>query len=185
MKQYFFLVIFLFAAPLMASAQQWSVGINTLDLANVGTLNAEVGVSVSQHVSLAASARINPWIYNKGDAQKQKENLHQTYAFGMRWWPWNVYSGWWIMAKAQYEEYNRGGFISRETEEGDAWGLGTGFGYSLMLSDHVNIDFGVGAWGGYKTYKVYRCPTCGRVKEEGEKWFLLPNEAIMSVIYVF
>lgn len=72
-----------------------------------------------------------------------------------------------------------------ETEEGDAFGAGVGVGYSVMLSDHVNMDVGAGLWGGYKRYTVYRCPSCGRIMDEGQKWFILPNEAILSLIYVF
>jgi len=185
MKHTYLIIILSLLSVLNARAQQVSVGVNALDIANMGTINAEAGVSVAQHVSLSASARINPWTFNKGDAQKQKQNRHQTYAVGMRWWPWHVYSGWWVAGKAQFEEYNRGGFISRETEEGIAYGLGAGFGYTLMLANHWNLEFGAGVWGGYKTYTVYRCPTCGRIKEEGSKWFILPNEAILSINYVF
>ena len=185
MKRFYLILSLIIVTALSARGQQVSVGVNALDLANVGTLNVEAGVSVSQHVSLTASARINPWTYYRGDAQKQRQNRHQTYAVGMRWWPWHVNSGWWAGAKAQFEEYNRGGFISRETEEGDAYGAGISAGYTLMLSDHINLDFGAGFWGGYKTYTVYRCPTCGRITDEGAKWFILPNEAILSLIYVF
>jgi len=185
MTRIYLIILFISLNILSAHAQQVSVGVNALDIANVGTLNAEAGISVSQHVFLSASARINPWTFYRGDALKQKQNRHQTYSVGMRWWPWHVYSGWWLASKAQFEEYNRGGFVSRETEEGNAYGMGLGFGYSIMLSDHINMDFGAGAWGGYKVYKVYRCPTCGKVKEEGDKWFLVPNEAILSLIYVF
>jgi len=54
-----------------------------------------------------------------------------------------------------------------------------------MLSDHFNLEFGAGFWGGYKTYTVYSCPRCGRKIEEGKKWFICPNEAIVSIVYVF
>ena len=103
----------------------------------------------------------------------------------MRWWPWNVYSGWWLGAKGQFREYNWGGFGSRETEEGYAYGAGLSFGYTWMLHEHINLELGAGAWGGYKTYTVYSCPLCGRKVDEGSRWFVMPNEAILSLVFVF
>lgn len=184
MKKLYLILVSLAAVPLLAQAQQWSVGINALDAANVGTLSAEGSVAASRHITVNASARINPWTFAEGTPD-QKQHRHQTYAAGIRWWPWNVYSGWWMGAKAQFQEYNRGGFRSRETEEGDAYGAGLSFGYTWMLHEHVNLEAGAGVWGGYRTYTVYACPTCGRKTDEGAKWFFLPNEAILSLVFVF
>jgi hypothetical protein len=36
-----------------------------------------------------------------------------------------------------------------------------------------------------KEYRVYSCPLCGRILESGSKTFFLPNEAILSLVYVF
>ena len=185
MKRLYLILISLFiAASLPGSAQQWSVGVNALDAADMGTAGAEASVSVSRHVTVNASARLNPWTFSEGE-DGQRQRRHQTYAAGMRWWPWNVYSGWWMGAKAQWQEYNRGGFRSPETEEGDAWGAGLSAGYTWMLHEHVNLEAGLGAWGGYRTYTVYACPQCGRRVDEGSKWFMLPNEAILSLVFVF
>ncbi|MBR6883581.1 MAG: DUF3575 domain-containing protein, partial [Bacteroidales bacterium] len=38
--------------PLTCAAQKWTVQTNFLDWAALGTVNAEVGMSVSQHFSL-------------------------------------------------------------------------------------------------------------------------------------
>ena len=109
----------------------------------------------------------------------------QVYSLGARWWPWNVYSGWWLGAKGQYQEYNRGGITSPETSEGDRYGGGVAAGFSYMIHPHVNIDLGAGVWGGYDVYTRYTCPVCGFTKESGERWFILPNDIILSLIYVF
>ena len=29
------------------------------------------------------------------------------------------------------------------------------------------------------------CPSCGKVVDEGQKWFILPNEVILSLVYIF
>ena len=167
-----------------ASAQRWAVAVNAADMVSLGTISAEGSVSVGQHATINAVAKVNPWTFKNGSPD-QFQNRQQTYSIGARWWPWNVYSGWWMAGRAQYQEYNRGGIRSSQTEEGDAYGLSLGAGYSLMLGKHVNIDFGLEVWGGRSTYTVYACPTCGKVTESGKKWFFLPNDLVLSFQWVF
>lgn len=188
-----------FAMAQTASAQQWAVAVNAADMVSLGTISAEGSVSVGQHATINAVAKVNPWTFNK-NRPEQFQNRQQTYSIGARWWPWNVYSGWWMAGRAQYQQYNRGGFRvlevmngmpdqvrhdGRMTEEGDAYGLSLGAGYSLMLGKHVNIDFGLEVWGGRTIYTVYACPTCGKVTESGKKWFFLPNDLVLSFQWVF
>ena len=103
---------------------------------------------------------------------------------GARWWPWHVYSGWWVGADARYTLYNVGGILKRSTEEGDAAGAGLYGGYSIMLSEWWNLDLGVGLWGGWKRYTRYACPLCGVITEQGEKGFILPD-ARVAVQFIF
>ena len=86
---------------------------------------------------------------------------------------------------AQYQEYNRGGIFSPKTEEGDAFGLSAGAGYSLMIHENLNLDFGLAIWGRQKTYVTYACPSCGRITDKGGKWFFMPNEIRVAVQYIF
>ena len=189
------LLFSLFSLAQTASAQQWAVAVNAADMVSLGTISAEGSVSVGQHATINAVAKVNPWTFNK-NRPEQFQNRQQTYSIGARWWPWNVYSGWWMAGRAQYQEYNRGGSrvlsvmtgLRGEpamTEEGDAYGLSLGAGYSLMLGKHVNIDFGLEVWGGRTIYTVYACPTCGKVTESGKKWFFLPNDLVLSFQWVF
>ena len=198
-----------FALAQTASAQQWAVAVNAADMVSLGTISAEGSVSVGQHATINAVAKVNPWTFNK-NRPEQFQNRQQTYSIGARWWPWNVYSGWWMAGRAQYQQYNRGGLRVLEvmngmpdqvrhdemlnqvqhvkpgmTEEGDAYGISIGAGYSLMLGKHVNIDFGLEVWGGRTIYTVYACPTCGKVTESGKKWFFLPNDLVLSFQWVF
>ena len=185
MKRICFLIILLLSLASEASAQDWSVATNLLDYVNLGSINAEASVATGRHISINASARVNPWTFQKGDPAKQMQNRHQTYAGGVRYWPWHIYSGWWISGMIQYQEYNRGGIISQKTEEGDAYGMSAGAGYSLMLHEHLNLDFGFSFWSGQKTYITYACPSCGRIIDKGSKWFIMPNEIKVSIAYIF
>ena len=179
------ILISVFSVIVSAEAQDFSIATNLVDYVSLGTLNAEGGVGVGRRVTLQASARVNPWTFHKGDPDSQMQNRHQTYAAGIRYWPWHIYSGWWISGMAQYQEYNRGGIISQRTEEGDAFGMALGAGYALMLHENLNLDFGLGVWGGQKTYITYACPSCGRITGKGSKWFILPNEIRVALQYIF
>ena len=103
----------------------------------------------------------------------------------MRYWPWYVYSGWWVGGKVQYQEYNWGGLTSDKTEEGDRFGAGISAGYTYMLAPHVNLDFGLGLWGGYDKYKRYSCPVCGLTEASGDRFFILPNDVTLALSFVF
>lgn len=183
----------LLAGPLQA--QVFSLSTNVLDWANLGTINAQAGLAFSRHLSLHAGARYNNWNFGSAEKGTAFQNRARSASLGLRYWPWNVYSSWWMSARAQVEEYNRGGLLKRPlTEEGLATGVGLGVGYSRMLSRHWNLDLGLGGWFGKAWYTQYRCPRCGRVvsRDDGTpvrdatRWFVLPsNELQVSISYIF
>ena len=166
-------------------AQSVSVSTNLIDYACLGTLNIEASYSLSQHWSLTACARYNPFTFRKGEADRQFQYRQQSYAFGARFWPWHTFSGWWLASKLRYQEYNHGGIFSRDAEEGDRGGIGLSAGYTYMISRNLNVEFGLGAWSGMSWYRRYSCPVCGLTVEKGRKWFLLPDDVMISLAYVF
>lgn len=167
-----------------SSAQKASVSTNLLDYACLSTFNVEASYSLSRHWSLTASVRYNPFTFYKGE-QRQFQYRQQSYAVGVRAWPWHSYSGWWFAGKVRYQEYNVGGIFTRETEEGDKAGLSVCAGYSLMISRHFNVEFGLGLWSGAAWYRKYSCQSCGLTIEDGRKWFLHPDDLMISLAYVF
>ncbi len=173
------------ASGIAPAQTQVFVGVNLADFLALGTLNIEAGAEVTSHISLNASARFNPWTFRKGDPDTQAQYRHQTYSAGLRWWPSQVFSGWWLGASGQYRQYNRGGFIDRTTEEGDAWGATLGGGYALPLRGNLLLDFGASLFGGYALYTTYACPLCGRETDSGTKWFVLPSSLIASLVWLF
>lgn len=178
MKKIAITIISLFVLSVSAFAQRFSVGTNAVDLLSLGTLEAEASVAVSQHWSFHVGAELNPWTWNAGDQETQLQSRQNSYWGGARYWPWHVYSGWWWGADARYSVYNVGGIIKRDTQEGDAYGVGAYGGYSIMLSTYWNLDLGVGLWGGWTKYTRYACPVCGTRVEEGTKPFILPDARI-------
>ena len=174
----------LMSASVLGHAQRFSVGTDAIEWLELGTMNLEASVAVAQNLTLHAGAGINPWTFAKGNPEKQLENRVITYWGGARWWPWYVYSGWWAGVNVRYMLYNRGGIFNRQTEEAEAIGGGLMGGYSIMLSDHWNLDLGVGFWSGSKKYTVYECPVCGVVMDEGRKMFFVPDaRVVISLIF--
>lgn len=62
---------------------------------------------------------------------------------------------------------------------------GIGAGYTHILSRDWNIEFGAGLWGGQTAYRTYRCTNCGSVVDQGRKFFILPDDLYVSLIFVF
>lgn len=163
---------------------RWAFSANIGNFATLFTLNGGIQYSIGRNFTAEATVDVNPWTFRSGK-EGQFENRQQTYAVGMRFWPWYTYSGWWAGTKAQYQEYNRGGVASPETEEGDAFGLVIQGGYSVHVNRWLDIDFGFGFWGGKTWYTTYSCPHCGRVVDSGDKFFFLPNQAIVAAMFIF
>lgn len=180
---------FLFLAAMMLSsvtyAQKASLSVNLLDCAALGTLNLDASYSLSRRWSLTAGVRYNPFTFRKGDKERQFQMRQQSYSVGARLWPWHTMSGWWFAAKLRYQEYNQGGVLSKETQEGDRVGVGIYAGYTHMLSRHFNVEFGLGLWAGYDAFRRYSCTMCGTTLGSGTRPFVSTDDLAVSIVYVF
>lgn len=185
LRRTLFCGVVLLSVSLSLKAQKFSLSTDILDYACLGTLNVDVSYAVARHWSLTAGARYNPFTFRKGDVLKQFQMRQQSYAVGARLWPWHIWSGWWFAGKLRWQEYNQGGIISRRTSEGDRFGAGLYAGYTHMLAPHLNIEFGLGLWAGADKYKTYPCQTCGLTIEQGRRAFVLPDDIMISIAYVF
>lgn len=171
--------------PLCASAQRVALSTNATDYLVLGTFNARVDVAVSRRLTVGATLKYNPWTFHKGDPDRQLQYRQFKAAVNFRVYPWNIYSGWWVEAGPQYQQYNCGGIIAPKTEEGDAFGAKFGFGYSYMLSQHINIDFGLCGWTGVSVFTQYDKPGHGAIVGKGVKGFILPNDILVAITYIF
>ncbi|MGM9749286.1 MAG: DUF3575 domain-containing protein [Candidatus Cryptobacteroides sp.] len=165
---------------------KFALSTNAVEWANFGTINLEAGMGVSQHFSIQAGALYNPWqfkIQNTGDFMYNK----QTSAFvGARWWPWYVFSGWWVGMKAKYTDAAITGVWRPALKETTSAGVGLSCGYTLMIHERLNIDFGIGCWGGYHfKYNLYDCPKCMEIRESGARGFIGIDTVSISLMYVF
>lgn len=142
--------------------------VNLMDLADLGTASLDIQYGIARHWTLDAGAKFNPWMPKSGLFDKT-----QTFSLGARWWPWYIYSGWWVKAKAQAQCFKRQGIPLRNDGLGEALGAGISGGYSLILKPWLNLDFGIGGWGGRQWMYDGSC-----------KWFAEP-EAMVGVMFVF
>lgn len=172
-------------SPAVASAQKLAVSTDVLGYADMVTMNGEVSYSLSRHWSANAGFRYNPFTFKAGDDGHILTNRQRTFSAGARYWPWHVFSGWWFSGKAQYQEFNRGGFRSPQTREGDRYGAGVAAGFTYMLNSWLNMEFSLGGWGGREVYTVYECPQCGITTDEGSRFFILPNDVMLALSFVF
>lgn len=161
------------AAKRISFAPKFALSTNFGGLLSGATVSVEASAGVSRHLSIDAAARYNPWF----EASRQR-----SVALGTRWWPWYVYSGWWLSGKARYQEFNA---VEEFSTEGDRYGGSLSVGYSRLLGKHFNLDVGFGMWGGYESYSVYECETCGTIREQGENYFLRADEFIIALTYIF
>ncbi len=168
-----------------AYSQKFTLSTNLLDYACLGTLNLESSYSISRKYSLTAGVQYNPFEFRKSDPSRQFQLKQQSYSLGLRIWPWHSLTGWWFAGKARYQEYNFGGIISPEATEGDRFGVGIYAGYTHMLCPHWNLEFGAGLWAGLDMYRRYSCTVCGAMLAQGRKFFVLPDQIMISIAYVF
>ena len=185
MKSRLLLTAMLIALSSALHAQKVSVSTNLLGYAALGTMNVEASYAVSRHWSVVAGLKYNPFTFRKGDPDAQFQCRQQSYSIGVRMWPWHIWTGWWFASKLRYQEYNVGGIFGDETQEGDRIGAGIYSGYTYMVSPHFNVEFGVGLWAGVDFYRTYDCPMCGLTVDSGRRGFLLPDDMMISLVYVF
>ena len=159
-------------------AQNMYVSTNLLDYLNLGTINGEFGLNPLPKWSFYARGRYNPFTYN---VNGQKQNRVAGLAVGARYWFWYTNSGWFLNSHIGGALYNTGGIFDGYAYEGAACSLTLGGGYSLMLNERWNLDFGLGVQGGYTSFTKYTCPKCGKVLGDGKKVFVAPSNMLVQL----
>jgi hypothetical protein len=91
LKDIIIIILLLYIPCLTAQAQKVAMGTNCLEWGNFGTVNLETGFAVSQHISISAGARYNPWEFKTDNPHLAVQNKQQTFFTGVRYWPWYVW----------------------------------------------------------------------------------------------
>lgn len=177
--------ILLFVILFTSRAQHMSVSTNVLGWADYGTINLSAEVSLARHFSFEAGGRYNPFSFQRQSGLTVRNQQKTAYA-GVRYWPWYVFSGWWMGIKGQWSEYSRTGIWRFAVDEGKRYGVGLSAGYTWMISKGFNIDFGIGGWGGrIYDHTLYHCLKCMEIRETGPKNFIALDDVSVSLMIIF
>ena len=177
-------LVFLISFSNSLLAQKVYLSTNLLDCANFGTINGEIGLALSNHFSVYAQGKYNPFEFDFKGKRGQINNRLMSVGLGSRFWLWHTYSGWFFMSHASWWKYNIGGLLWRHSYEGDAYGITLGAGYTLMLGPKWNMEFGAGLMGGYTDYTKYDCTVCGKITGRRRGFFAAPNNLMVQVTYL-
>lgn len=161
-----------------ANGQNMYVSTNLLDYANIGTINAEFGLTPVPKCSFYTRVRYNPFTLK---LDNQIQNRVASAALGAKYWFWYANAGWFVNSHLSFSIYNTAGIWDPSAYEGEAVSLSAGGGYSLMLSRRLNLDFGAGIQAGYTSYTNYACPTCGKEIKKGKKIFVAPSNLLVQL----
>jgi len=184
MKKIYLFSLLLLCVPVISSAQKVSVSTNLVDWANLLTYNGEVGVAITRHVSVVAGGRYNN-LQKTGDDHIITQNRQKTFYAGARYWFWYANTGAWAGAKAQYQEQAQSGLWRLALNESKNVGLALSGGYAILIGKHFNIDFGLGFWAGRRLeYTLYDCPVCLNVRDQGPRFFILPDNIYITIAFV-
>lgn len=178
------LVLFLFVQK--TNAQTFSIASNIADWAYLGTINLEGGMGVARRLSVSLGGKLNLWHFDDKKNNVVIQDQRETAYLGIKFWPWYVYSGWWVGAKGQYEKRISSNVWRPALENSTAIGGVLSTGYAIMLNKHLNIDFGVGAFGGrYIDYTLYRCSDCKEIRQQGPRNFIRFDDILITMTYIF
>jgi len=186
-----------------------ALSVNAVDLGWFLTPNLGMQYAVGRHWTVKAEVKYNRWTFNDGSADSRVRHARQEYSLGGRWWGWYTYTGWWIGLSAKYREYSGCGLSSLNPgswgdryvkEEGDAVGAALSFGYSVQITEWLDIDFGLGIWGGNAWYRQYSgeadgsgnvCPRYGKRTDASvdapasHTLFIAPDEVMVTAVFIF
>lgn len=178
-KIYILLVVLGALLPGTSSlGQNMYVSTNLLDYVNIGTINAEFGLSPKPKWSFYSRVRYNPFTLK---LDRQMQNRVASVALGSKYWLWYTNTGWFVNSHMSFSLYNTGGIWNSRAYEGEAISVSAGGGYSLMLNKRLNLDFGIGLQAGYTSYTEYECPKCGKVADKDKKIFVAPSNLLVQL----
>lgn len=160
-----------------------SIGTNLLSLLTFGTMEADFGLGLSRHYSLHLKGIYNPFSWQASEQILQ--NKQATLALQGRYWPWFIFSGWYYGTKLQYSVFNRGGLHCPRIKDGIAYGIGLETGYAWMMSKHLNLEFGIGLWGGYASTRTFASARCGKLLERHQGGFCQVDRITIALQYTF
>ena len=173
------------------SAQQMALKTNLLyDATTTPNLGLEMGIGKKHSMQLFYG--LNPWEFSGDNGGKYFK--HWLVMPEWRYWFCHRFQGSFVGIHALGGEFNAANIklpLGMEKElrdhryEGWYTGGGVTYGYQWVLSRHWNIEAALGVGAIYAKFKKFECGECGRQTGDGDKLYIGPTKAALSLLYMF
>lgn len=149
--------------------------------------NIGMEVKLSERFTLEAGFHYNPFPAGKGKRWK-----HWFVQPELRYWMCQPYGGHFWGLNLMYGVYNAGNMklpfglfkeIRSSRYEGNFMGAGISYGYHFILSPHWGVETSIGVGFLHSEYERYRCFHCGESTGKGNRNFIAPTKAAVSLVY--
>ena len=158
---------------------------NNLFYDAMATPNLELEVLLDPKWTMEFGVGFNPFPLND---EKYPKWRHLVVSVAPRYWFCHPFNRGFFSFNAAYAHYNVAGdaypvaYMYKQVREnryqGDAVMAGVSFGWHFPISPHFSIELEGGADAGYTWYEEFECVHCGKKKDEGGSWFVLPKIAV-------
>lgn len=150
--------------------------------------NLSAEVKLSERFTLEAGLHYNPFSIGKDKYLK-----HWFVQPELRYWMYQPYKRSFLGINLMYGVYNiskiklpfgifKGMRSSRY--EGDFVGIGISYGYHFILSSHWRVETSIGMGFLHTGYERYYCSSCGEKTGAGNRNFIAPTKAAISLVYI-
>ena len=150
--------------------------------------NISMEVKLSERFSLEAGVHYNP--FSAGEDRRWKHWYVQP---ELRYWMCQPYGGHFFGVHLLYGVYNVGNVklpfglhkaIRSSRYEGEFMGAGISYGYHFILSPHWGLETSIGVGFLHAGNEQYRCFHCGEKTGSGNRNFIAPTKAAVSLVYI-
>ena len=171
-----------------AGAQTVAMKSDLLTGGMLASPNLCVELKLSERFTLEAGVHYNPF-----PAGGDKRWKHWFVQLELRYWMCQPYGGHFFGAGLMYGVYNvakarlpfglfKG--VRSERYEGDFTGVGLSYGYHFILSPRWGLETSIGVGFLHTRYERYRCAHCGEKTGSGNRNFIAPTKASISLVYM-
>lgn len=177
--------------PSDCQAQQVALKTNLLyDATTTPNLGLEMGVG-KKH-SMQVFYGLNPFKFNHGADRKYLK--HWIVNPEYRYWFCHRFNGSFVGVHAFGGEYSAtnikmplGWWKELRDHHFEGWYIGGGisYGYQWVLSQHFNFEAAIGLGAAYINYEKFKCADCKYKEGSGDKTYVGPTKAALSLVYMF
>jgi hypothetical protein len=189
-KKWLGIAILSFAATSI-NAQQTALKSNLLFDAGA-TPNVGLEIGVGKKHSMQVFYGLHPWTFGSGSDKKYLK--HWVVNPEWRHWFCHRFNGSFVGIHAFGGEFNAsnvkmplGWWKELQDHRFEGWFVGGGvsYGYQWILSKHWNFEAAAGFGAAYIDYGKFKCGECGKKLEDGNKLYIGPTKAALSLLYLF